>query len=165
MLFGKVSLEQGIPLLKRHGAVYLTAVDDEGQPIGALGFMVDDTSQIVKGIELIGKDDEVRGQLCARLVKEAKKLGARIIEANVSAYDSRLQKTFLSLGFFPAAYVPAMVYHEWERLDVIKMLKLNVPYEPGDMILTEEARATVSIVQREIVLGRVANLPEPGEIK
>ena len=148
MLFGPVSIDQGLPFMKRHGATFLMAVDEKQQPIGAMGFLEDTTSQIVKGIELLGRDEAVRGCLCVALIDAATERNARIIEVNISAYDPRLQQTFLELGFFSAAYGPAMVYDEWERLDVVKMIKLNVPYEPGEMRLTEKAREVVSIVEQ-----------------
>lgn len=155
MLFGPVSIDQGLPFMKRHGANYLMAVAENQEPIGAVGFLHDQTNQILKGIELHGRDERVRGGLCVALVKAAEARGARIIEVNVSAYDPRLQKTFLELGFFPAAYGPAMVFHEWERLDVVKMIKLNMPYEPGEMKLTEKASEVVSIVEQNLKLSRI----------
>ena len=38
-----------------------------------------------------------------------------------------------------------MVFHGTHRLDVVKMLKLNVPYDPDEMRLTEKVREVVSI--------------------
>jgi CRP-like cAMP-binding protein len=35
-----------------------------------------------------------------------------------------MQRTFLELGFIPAAYIPARVFHEVERLDIVKFVKL-----------------------------------------
>ena len=79
--------------------------------------------------------------------KDRRRTWARIVEVDVSAYDARLQATFYELGFRPIAYAPAMVFDEWERLDVVKMIKLNVPYEPGEMKLTERSKAMVSLVE------------------
>ncbi len=42
-----------------------------------------------------------------------------------------MQRTLLELGFVPVAYLPALVFHEVERLDVVKMARLLVPYYPG----------------------------------
>jgi GNAT superfamily N-acetyltransferase len=147
MLFGPVSIDQGLPFMKRHGATYLMAVSKTHEPVGAVGLLHDKTNQTVKGIELLAHDQDVRGGLCVALVKAAEARNARVIEVNVSAYDARLQQTFLELGFFPVAYAPAMCFHEWERLDIVKMIKLNVPYDSGEMKLTEKAHAIVSIVE------------------
>ncbi len=147
LLFGGLTLDQGLSFIRRRAAVYLMATDDEQQPIGAVGYQHDAPSQLVKGIELVAENDELRGQLVAALIHAAEvERGASVIEVNVSAYDPCLQQTFLDHGFKPVAYAPAMVFHGTERLDVIKMLKLNIPYNPGDMALTDAGRAMVELV-------------------
>lgn len=152
LLFGSVSLAQGWSLIRRRGVEYRMAVDGAGQPVGAVGFQVNQTNRILKGVEMVGKERGVRGLLCHSLVDEAEASGERIVEVNVSAYDPRLQRTFYELGFRPVAYAPAMVFHKTERLDVVKMIKLNVPYEPGGMLLTEKAGEVVSIVEDGLLI-------------
>ncbi|HEV3468682.1 MAG TPA: GNAT family N-acetyltransferase [Pyrinomonadaceae bacterium] len=147
LLFGGLSLDQGYSHIRRRNAVYLMAVDERQQPVGAVGFQVDAPSQLVRGIELVAADERLRGHLCGSLLRKAEEeLGALVVEVNVSAYDARLQRSFADRGFRPAAYAPAMVFHGTHRLDVVKMLKLNVPYDPGEMKLTDAARAVVSVV-------------------
>jgi GNAT superfamily N-acetyltransferase len=148
LLFGGLSLEQGISHIRRRHAVYLMALDENRQPVGAVGYQVDEPSRLVKGIELVAQDEGLRGHLCGSLLRAAEEeLGAQVIEVNLSAYDARLQRTFANQGFHPVAYAPAMVFHGTHRLDVVKMLKLNLPYDPGEMKLTDPARAVVSIVE------------------
>ena len=148
LLFGGLSLEQGISHIRRRNAIYLTALDENRHPVGAVGYQVDAPSRLVKGIELVAKDEELRGHLCGSLLRAAEEeLGAQVIEVNLSAYDARLQRTFANYGFHPVAYAPAMVFHGTHRLDVVKMLKLNLPYDPGEMTLTDSARAVVSLVE------------------
>jgi hypothetical protein len=43
-----------------------------------------------------------------------------------------------------------MVFRNTERLDVIKMVKLNDRYEPGEVELTAEAKKVVAIVDKEL---------------
>jgi GNAT superfamily N-acetyltransferase len=148
MLFGNVSLDQGISFLRRHKANYLMAVDEKQKPVGAIGYQFDRVNSLLKGVELIADSNELRGQLCQALMRVSDELDAQIIDVNVSAYDACLQQTFFDLGFRPVAYAPAMVFHGTHRLDVIKMLKLNVPYESGGMQLTAKAKEVVSIVDR-----------------
>jgi GNAT superfamily N-acetyltransferase len=148
LLFGGLSLDQGISHIRRRKAVYLVAVDENQHPMGAVGFQEDGPSQLVRGIELVAADEHLRGHLCSSLLRKAEdELGALVVEVNVSAYDARLQRSFANHGFFPAAYAPAMVFHGTHRLDVIKMLKLNVPYNPGAMTLTDTAQTLVSMVE------------------
>lgn len=147
LIFGNVSLEQGVLYIRRRDAKYLVATDEDKNPMGAIGYQVDGKNQIIRGIELIGQTNQLRGFLCEAFLREAEKLGAKGIEVNLSAYDARLQQTFYNYGFRPVVYAPAMVFHGNRRLDVIKMLKLNVPYNLGEMELTDPARKTVSIVE------------------
>ena len=83
MLFGPVSIDQGLPFMKRHGATFLMAVNEEQQPMGAVGFLEDRTNGIIKGIELLGHDEAVRGCLCVALIDAATERNARIIEVNI----------------------------------------------------------------------------------
>jgi len=152
LIFGNVSLEQGVLYIRRRDAKYLVAMDEDENPMGAIGYQVDRKNQIIRGIELMGQNNQLRGFLCEAFLREAEKLGAKGIEVNISAYDARLQQTFYNYGFRPVVYAPAMVFHGNRRLDVIKMLKLNVPYNPGEMELTDPARKTVSIVEEGIKL-------------
>ncbi|HEU4596238.1 MAG TPA: hypothetical protein VFS10_13960, partial [Pyrinomonadaceae bacterium] len=76
--------------------------------------------------------------------------GARLVEADLSAYDARIQQTFLGHGFRPVAYVPAMAVHDASRLDIVKMLKLEVPYDSAGVRLRAEAREVVSLVERNL---------------
>jgi GNAT superfamily N-acetyltransferase len=150
LLFGGLSLDQGISHIRRRNAVYLMAMDDERRAVGAVGYQVDAPSRLVKGVELVATDENLRGHLCGSLLKTAEEeLGAQVIEVNISAYDARLQRTFAERGFRPVAYAPAMVFHGTHRLDVVKMLKLNVGYGPGAMVLTDTAKALASIVQTQ----------------
>lgn len=150
LLFGGLSLDQGISHIRRRNAVYLMAMDETGRPVGAVGYQVDGPSQLVKGVELVAMNDDLRGHLCGSLLRTAEEeLGAQVIEVNISAYDARLQRTFAEQGFRPVAYAPAMVFHGTHRLDVVKMLKLNLAYNPGEMKLTDEAKALVEIVETQ----------------
>jgi GNAT superfamily N-acetyltransferase len=148
LLFGAISLGEGYSVIQRKKAVYIVALDDY-RPVGTIGYLHDPTSNILKGIELVGKDESLRGYLCECLVRQSERLGARVVEVNLSAYNPRLQRTFYEHGFCPVAYAPAMVFHGTERLDVVKMIKLNTPYQPGDIALTAKARETYTLIQRE----------------
>ena len=151
MFFGSVSLDQGLSFIRRRRASYLMAIDEKENPLGAIGYQFDKVSSILKAVELIAESDEVRGQLCQAFMRVSEELAAKVVEVNVSAYDAQLQQTFLELGFRPVAYAPAMVFHGTERLDVIKMLKLNFPYEPNGMQLTDSAKEIVALVEKRLI--------------
>lgn len=148
LLYGSVSLEHGMLTMKRRGANYLMATDENQRPVGAIGYRINWPSRRVEGIELVAESENVLGHLCRSLVDKSEELRAEVIEVNVSAYDARIQRTFSEHGFRAVAYAPAMVFHGTHRLDVVKMLKLNVPYDPGKMELTEPARTVFEIVEK-----------------
>lgn len=85
------------------------------------------------------------------VLRAGEEAGAVLIELNVSAYAPRLQRILHTLGFRPTAYAHAMVFRGTERLDVFKMLRLNVAYAPGEMALTEAVQMMRSLVEHEFV--------------
>jgi hypothetical protein len=69
-----------------------------------------------------------------------------------------MQRTLLELGFLPTAYVPAMVFSDVERLDIIRMVRLFVPPEFSALALSPCAQLVADTVLRPFVSQRV--LPE-----
>jgi CRP-like cAMP-binding protein len=71
-----------------------------------------------------------------------------------------MQRTLLELGFLPVAYLPALVFHEVERLDVVKMLRLLSPPQVRQEGLTPRCVALAELVLRlfrnRTVLPRIA---------
>jgi hypothetical protein len=151
LLFGNISIEQGFTFT-RDKARYLVALDSQQTPVGTIGFQVDETSRLIKGIELIAKSDDVWPVLCNAFIKAGEELRSEVMTVDVSAYQPRLQRLFFSYGFRPVVYAPAMVFQSTERLDVIKMLRLNVPYDPGEMLLTQASRKVVALVEEGFLL-------------
>lgn len=145
-VFGGLHIDQGISQLRAHKANYLVA-SDNGNTLGAVGYIHDEASRNVRIVELIARDDTVKGSLLRRAVEEAEqKLEAEAIDCDLSAYSPRIQRTFLDLGFLPTAYVPGMVFHQTARWDVVKMLKLNVAWDLGPIELTDSGRAMCDVV-------------------
>src|ERR1019366_205239 len=83
-----------------------------------------------------------------------------LIEVDVSAHAPRMQRTLLELGFLPVAYLPALVFHEVERLDVVKMVPLLNPPQVRTVGLTPGCEAMAELVLRlfrnRTVLPRIA---------
>ena len=145
-MFSGLHLDQGLPSLHSHKASYLVA-SDEGQTLGAVGFTVLDDSGNVRIVELIARDEAVKGCLLRRAVEEAEQVyNAEVIDIDLSATHPRIQKTMLELGFLPVGFIPGMVFHQTGRLDVLKMLKLNVDWELGPVELTGSGQAMFDVV-------------------
>lgn len=146
VVFANVTSNYGMAVLADQNVYYRIAILDE-QLVGGFGYKFDENNQIFQITELVFNKDAIISPLCAEAVNIATEKKARIIEVDLSAYDSRIQQTFLDYGFHAVAYIPAMVCHNNSRLDVVKMIKLNEPYSQSKMKLTKRAERVVSLVE------------------
>ncbi|MFH0911243.1 MAG: GNAT family N-acetyltransferase [Planctomycetota bacterium] len=146
-VFGHFSLAQGFFRIAAERSQYLVAREGDAV-LGAAGFLHDPVDAKVRLFELIEFDDAVKGFLLSEVDRIAREeLHAAYLEADVSAYSPRIQRTLERLGFVPVAYCPSMVFQNVERLDVLRMAKLTVPYDPGRMRLLEEGERVRAIVE------------------
>jgi len=130
-IFGPGRLHYGIFKLQADHSRYLIARED-GRITGGVGFTVDPLDKAVRIFELIALHDGVIRFLLTELERASREeWGSGIVEVDVSAYSPRMQRTLLELGFLPVAYIPALVFHEVERLDVVKMLRSLTPPKVG----------------------------------
>jgi GNAT superfamily N-acetyltransferase len=159
-IFGPVRLHYGFFKLQARRSRYLIAHED-GRIAGAVGYTVDAVEKAVRIFELISLHDEVIRFLLGSLERSCREKGeVCYIEVDVSAHAPRMQRTLIELGFLPAAYLPALVFDEVERLDVVKMVRLLVELEPQTEGLTPRAGALAEVVLRRFrsrgVLPRIA---------
>lgn len=136
-VFSGISLDYGYLKFKAHNAKYLVA-KQHGNPVGAIGYAMDDVDHKLRIFDLLALDEEVEGFLLRQgLARLEQRLKPDVISIDVSAYSPRIQETLYLLEFVPTAYCPAMVFQNGERLDVVKMMKLRIPYQPRPMDLIE----------------------------
>ncbi len=159
-IFGPVRLHYGFFKLQARRSHYLIARED-GRIAGAIGFTDDPVSKNVRIFELIALHDEVVRFLLRELERSCREdWGVCCIDVEVSAYSPRMQRTLVELGFLPVAYLPALVFHEVERLDVVRMIRLLVRPEVSTEALTPTARIVADLVLRRFrsrsVLPRIA---------
>jgi len=119
-IFGPQRLHYGLFQLKASHSTYITATRDDVLE-GAIGFMFDPHEKLVKVLEVISLDERCIQFLLKRLLLTCNALKAAFIEVDVSAYAPGFQRSLYALGFRPMAYIPAMVFHQVERLDVLRM--------------------------------------------
>lgn len=160
-IFGPVRLHYGAFKLQSRHSRYLIARED-GRIAGAVGFTHDPIDRSVRIFELISLHDQVIRFLLSNLESACREQwGISYIEVDISAYAPRMQRTLIELGFLPAAYVPALVFHDVERLDVVKMVRLLVPPDVSIDLLTPRARTLAELVLRRFrsrnVLPRIAH--------
>jgi hypothetical protein len=145
-IFSAMHIDLGFSQLRSRKTDYLVASDGE-RTLGAVGCLFDERNKSMRITELIAQDEAVKGSLLRLAVESARKsYRAELIKVDVSAESPRMQRTAIELGFLPAAYIPGMVFHQTHRPDVIKMLQLTVPYEPGPLVFTEPSREVYELV-------------------
>jgi CRP/FNR family cyclic AMP-dependent transcriptional regulator len=159
-IFGPVRLHYGFFKLQARHSQYVIARED-GRIAGAIGFIHDPVSNNVRIFELIALHDEVIRFLLVELERSCREeWGICCIDVEVSAYAPRMQRTLVERGFLPVAYIPALVFHDVERLDVVRMMRLLIAPEIATEALTPRARAMADLVLRQIrsrtILPRIA---------
>ena len=152
-VFGPMQLSYGFFKLATNDANYLVARRPGMRPeavAGAIGFIHDKAEQNIRVFELIAASDRAVRYLFMELLAAARSLDVEYIEIEVSAYSPRLQRTLLELDFLPAAYLPAMVFHEVERLDVVKMVRVSTEVNRDDIALVESMEPFFELVIKEL---------------
>jgi N-acetylglutamate synthase-like GNAT family acetyltransferase len=142
-IFSAMHIDLGYSQLRSKKAEYLVAAEGE-RTLGAIGYYHDERNKSVRITELIAEDESVKGRLLRLAVEAAQ--AAELVKCDVSAHSPRMQQTLFELGFRPAAYIPGMVFHQTHRPDVVKLLKLNVPWELGPLELTGPSQAYADVV-------------------
>ncbi len=122
-VFGPQRLHYGLFKLQATHSDYLVA-HEGSRVVGALGYMTDHVERHVRVFEVIHSREDVVRFLFDELGRRCAAGEIMGCEVDVSAHAPRMQRTLLELGYLPSAYVPAMAFHDVERLDVVKMYRL-----------------------------------------
>jgi GNAT superfamily N-acetyltransferase len=147
-IFGPLRLHYGFFKIQARNSKYLIARED-GRVVGAVGFTLDAVEKAVRIFELIVLHDDLVRFLLTELERLCRvEWSVCYVEADVSAHAPRMQRTLLELNFLPAAYVPALAFHEVERLDVVKMVRLLTPLDEEHLQLSPRAGAMANVVLR-----------------
>ncbi len=153
-VFGPMRLHYGFFKLATRHAEYLVArrssKQTAGAIVGAIGFVRDDVDRSLRIFELIALEDGVVPALVDALLARVGGWNTAYVEIDVSAHAPRLQRTLIERAFVPAAYVPAMVFHDVERLDVVRLVRL---FERPDFSQLELLPAAAHVA--ESVIARV----------
>ena len=145
-IFGPLQLHHGLFKLQAERSHYLLALDGD-RIVGAVGWSRNPVDRMLRIFELIALNDGVARFLLTGLERTQREQGkTTMIEIDVSAYAPRMQRTLLELGFLPSAYIPAGVFSDVERLDVVRMARLFVPPEFSALALSARAQAVVAAV-------------------
>jgi ribosomal protein S18 acetylase RimI-like enzyme len=159
-IFGPLRLHYGYFKLQARRSRYLIA-REAGRIVGAIGFTLARVEKLARIFELIALHDHVIRLLLGEVERLCRtEWGMEYLDVDVSAYAPRMQRTLLELNFLPAAYIPALVFHEVERLDVVRMARLLVPLAVDTTALTPRVRTVAEVVLGQFrsrsVLPRIA---------
>lgn len=147
-IFGPMRLEYGFFRLRARHATYVLAKDG-GRVVGAVGFTLDPAEGIARVFELIAFADQTIRVLLSELERTCREeRGVQYIEIDVSAHAPRMQRTLMELKFMPVAYIPAMVFHEVERIDIVKMVRLMRLQDLGPLAMAPAVKAVADLVMR-----------------
>ncbi len=165
-VFGPIRLQYGFFRLATKHASYLVARhraggEARGGIAGAIGFIRDDEEHALRVFEIVCQTERAIHFLLRALLERAdREWGTVYVEVDVSGHAPRMQRTLLELGFLPAAFVPAMVFADVERLDVVKMVRIAAPLRLGEIDLIPSMEAVAEQVlagfRRQEVLPRIA---------
>ena len=148
-IFGPIRLHYGLFKLAAHQASYLLARDPSaagGAVAGGVGWVHDPIEQAARIFEVVARTDDAIRFLLEQAVQRIAEKGTRYLEIDVSAHAPRMQRTLVELGFVPAAYVPAMVFADVERLDIVRMIKLFGEVDVAEPDLVPDGRPFFELV-------------------
>lgn len=133
-----------------------------------LAFYFDEHDRCVRLVDSFCVDDASIGGLLQHAVHIAQEtFQAVYVEVDILVNAPRMLKTAEQIGFVPVAYLPAFYSHNRRCEDVIKMVKMNVPYDFEGGQFTTQANTIAAVVDRSFedmkigmaVVGLLRGLP------
>ena len=117
--------------------------------LAGLAYCFDEHDRCVRIVDTFCVDEVSLGAVCQSLAKISQdQLQATYVEMDVLASATRLLKTAEQLGFVPVAYLPAFFSRSGAVDDVVKLVKLNLPYSFEGGEFTRQARSVAEVVDR-----------------
>jgi hypothetical protein len=117
--------------------------------VAGLSYYFDEQDRCARFTEAFCTDDLSMGALLAHALQTMQgQLNAVYTEVDILAMAPRLLKSAEQLGFVPVAYLPAFYCGKGRFSDVVKMVKLNLPYSLENGDFTADARSMVKIIDR-----------------
>ena len=115
-----------------------------------LTYCFDEEDQCVRVLSGFTVDDISMGTLLQEVVNIANdEFDAAYVEIDVVMTAPRFLKCAEQLGFLPVAYLPAFHREDGQLKDVVKLVKLNVPYRSIESSLTAGARRVAGLVEEK----------------
>jgi CRP-like cAMP-binding protein len=117
--------------------------------VAGLSYYFDEQDRCARVTEAFCSDDLSMGALLAHALRAVQEqLSAVYTEVDILATAPRLLKSAEQLGFVPVAYLPAFFCGQGRFSDVVKMVKLNLPYSLESADFTAHASSMVKLIDR-----------------
>ena len=117
--------------------------------LAGLAYSFDEQDRCIRIVDTFCADEASLGAVCQVLLKLTQdQLQATYVEVDVLASAPRLLKTAEQLGFVPVAYLPAFFSRSGAVDDVVKLVKLNLPYSFEGGEFTRQARSIAELIDR-----------------
>ncbi len=121
----------------------------EDKMVAGLTYYFDEQDRCARVTDAFCSDEVSMGALLAHAVKTVQgQLGAIYTEIDILTTAPRLLKSAEQMGFVPVAYLPAFFCRNGKFCDVVKMVKLNLPYSLENGDFTAHAKSIVEIIDR-----------------
>jgi CRP-like cAMP-binding protein len=141
----------GLGLMRMPGTPTMRALlgGQDKKTVTGLNYYFDEQDRCARLTEAFCSDDLSMGALLAHVVRLVQEqFSAAYTEVDILAGAPRLLKSAEQLGFVPVAYLPAFFCEKGKFSDVVKMVKLNVPYSLESGNFTAHARSMVTLIDR-----------------
>jgi hypothetical protein len=146
---GRFNMGLGLMRLPGGAASRAYLGQQDQKMVAGLSCFFDEHDRCARVTEAFCSDDLSMGALLAHVLRATQEqMNAVYTEMDVLATSPRLLKCAEQLGFVPVAYLPAFFCNKGKFSDVVKMVKLNLPYSLENGDFTAKARGIVTIVDR-----------------
>ncbi len=155
---GTFHLGFGLMRIPSNTAIHALLAQRENTIVAGIAFCLDETDRCVRAIDAFSTDDLSMGALFQQVTKLAQEQFSVVYsEVDILVTAPRLLKTAEQLGYVPVAYLPAFYCKNSAYADVVKLVKLNMPYALDAVDFTTQSRKFAEIVDRNFQDQKVGN--------
>lgn len=146
---GRFNIGRGLMRVPGNPTLRFLLGQREKKTVAGLSYYFDEQDRCARVTGAFCTDDLSIGALLAHALRSAQEqLNAVYTEVDILATSPRLLKSAEQMGFAPVAYLPAFFCANGKYSDVVKMIKLNLPYSLENGEFTTQAQNMVKIVDK-----------------
>lgn len=132
---------------KTNGDKKIKETKEETIILAGIAYYYDELDKCVRILDGFSNDDITLGAVLQKVVRTAReKYSAAYVEVDALAVSPMFLKCAEQIGFTPVAYFPGFFRIGEHVSDVVKMVKMNVNYEPEVYQFSEKTSKIVKII-------------------